>query len=246
MPARTVVLERLVKYNGEQHMPLTPGEYTQLTGRAGRRGIDVEGHAVVLWNPDVDPAEVAGLASTRTFPLRSSFAPTYNMTINLVNQMGPAQAHRAAGTVLRAVSGRPVGRRSGARRRARRAACSANSRPNSAGATRRSSTTCGCAPRSPNGNAHSHAHRGCSVARQQRCADRAAPRRHHHPHPRAPQRPGRRAGTRARRRRSAAAGALRTPLGGPDLVGGLLGCVRSDGHDDAAQTGRAPQPAGAA
>jgi ATP-dependent RNA helicase HelY len=94
MPARTVLLERLVKFNGEQHMPLTPGEYTQLTGRAGRRGIDVEGHAVVLWNPDIDPAEVAGLASTRTFPLRSSFAPTYNMTINLVNQMGPKQAHK--------------------------------------------------------------------------------------------------------------------------------------------------------
>ncbi|MDG4666577.1 RNA helicase [Mycobacterium sp. 236(2023)] len=94
MPARTVVLERLVKYNGEQHLPLTPGEYTQLTGRAGRRGIDVEGHAVALWNPDVDPAEVAGLASTRTFPLRSSFAPTYNMTINLVHQMGPTQAHQ--------------------------------------------------------------------------------------------------------------------------------------------------------
>jgi ATP-dependent RNA helicase HelY len=94
MPARTVLLEKLVKFNGEQHMPLTPGEYTQLTGRAGRRGIDVEGHAVVLWNPEVDPAEVAGLASTRTFPLRSSFAPTYNMTINLVNQMGPTQAHK--------------------------------------------------------------------------------------------------------------------------------------------------------
>jgi len=94
MPARTVLLEKLVKFNGEQHMPLTPGEYTQLTGRAGRRGIDVEGHAVVLWHPDIDPAEVAGLASTRTFPLRSSFAPTYNMTINLVNQMGPTQAHK--------------------------------------------------------------------------------------------------------------------------------------------------------
>jgi ATP-dependent RNA helicase HelY len=94
MPARTVVLERLVKFNGEQHVALTPGEYTQLTGRAGRRGIDVEGHAVVLWHPDIDPAEVAGLASTRTFPLRSSFAPTYNMTINLVNQMGPTQAHK--------------------------------------------------------------------------------------------------------------------------------------------------------
>lgn len=94
MPARTVVLERLVKFNGEQHMPLTPGEYTQLTGRAGRRGIDVEGHAVVLWSPDVEPVEVAGLASTRTFPLRSSFAPSYNMTINLVQQMGPAQARQ--------------------------------------------------------------------------------------------------------------------------------------------------------
>jgi ATP-dependent RNA helicase HelY len=93
MPARTVVLERLVKFNGEQHLALTPGEYTQLTGRAGRRGIDIEGHAVVLWQPDVDPAEVAGLASTRTFPLRSSFVPSYNMTINLVHQMGPEQAH---------------------------------------------------------------------------------------------------------------------------------------------------------
>ncbi len=95
MPARTVVLERLVKYNGEQHAPLTPGEYTQLTGRAGRRGIDVEGHAVVLWHADdnaAEPAEVAGLASTRTFPLKSSFSPSYNMTINLVQQMGPDQA----------------------------------------------------------------------------------------------------------------------------------------------------------
>ncbi|AYE96328.1 DEAD/DEAH box helicase [Mycobacterium paragordonae] len=94
MPARTVVLEKLVKFNGEQHVPLTPGEYTQLTGRAGRRGIDIEGHAVVLWHPDVEPSEVAGLASTRTFPLRSSFAPSYNMTINLVHQLGPEQAHQ--------------------------------------------------------------------------------------------------------------------------------------------------------
>src|SRR5690349_12128160 len=97
MPARTVVLERLMKFNGEQHVPLTPGEYTQLTGRAGRRGIDVEGHAVVLWNPTeetTEPAAVAGLASTRTFPLRSSFAPSYNMTINLVNRVGTEQAHR--------------------------------------------------------------------------------------------------------------------------------------------------------
>ncbi|HEX4018945.1 MAG TPA: DEAD/DEAH box helicase, partial [Frankiaceae bacterium] len=66
MPARSVVLERLVKYNGETHVELSAGEYTQLTGRAGRRGIDVEGHAVVLWTTGFDPEQVAGLASTRT------------------------------------------------------------------------------------------------------------------------------------------------------------------------------------
>ncbi len=94
MPARTVVLERLVKFNGEAHLDLTPGEYTQLTGRAGRRGIDVEGHAVVLWQPGVDPAQVAGLASARTYPLRSSFRPGYNMTVNLIDRVG-ADAGRA-------------------------------------------------------------------------------------------------------------------------------------------------------
>ncbi|MGI8666217.1 MAG: DEAD/DEAH box helicase [Jatrophihabitans sp.] len=88
MPARTVLLERLVKFNGEAHADLTPGEYTQLTGRAGRRGIDIEGHAVVLWSPELDPTRVAGLASTRTYPLRSSFRPSYNMAVNLVSQVG--------------------------------------------------------------------------------------------------------------------------------------------------------------
>lgn len=97
MPARTVVLERLVKYNGEAHVDLTPGEYTQLTGRAGRRGIDVEGHAVVLWQPGVDPKQVGGLASTRTFPLRSSFRPGYNMAVNLVHQLGVGQARDLLG-----------------------------------------------------------------------------------------------------------------------------------------------------
>ncbi len=92
MPARTVVLEKLVKYNGEAHVELTPGEYTQLTGRAGRRGIDVEGHAVVVWQPGIDPKQVAGLASTRTYPLRSSFRPGYNMAVNLVQQVGAAAA----------------------------------------------------------------------------------------------------------------------------------------------------------
>jgi ATP-dependent RNA helicase HelY len=88
MPARTVVLERLVKWNGQTHADITPGEYTQLTGRAGRRGIDVEGYAVVLWNQAVQPNHLAGLASTRTYPLRSSFRPTYNMAVNLVRRVG--------------------------------------------------------------------------------------------------------------------------------------------------------------
>ncbi|MGB6458209.1 MAG: DEAD/DEAH box helicase [Streptosporangiaceae bacterium] len=92
MPARTVVIEKLDKWNGEHHADLSAGEYTQLTGRAGRRGIDVEGHAVVVWHPALDPVAVAGLAGTRTFPLKSSFRPTYNMAVNLVGQLGAARA----------------------------------------------------------------------------------------------------------------------------------------------------------
>ena len=92
MPARTVVLEKLTKWNGEGHVSITPGEYTQLTGRAGRRGIDIEGNAVVLWSPTVDSATAAGLASTRTYPLRSSFTPSYNMSINLIARFGRERA----------------------------------------------------------------------------------------------------------------------------------------------------------
>jgi ATP-dependent RNA helicase HelY len=88
MPARTVVIEKLEKFNGEARVPVTPGEYTQLTGRAGRRGIDVEGHAVIQWMPGVDPRAVAQLASRRSYPLVSSFRPTYNMAVNLVGQFG--------------------------------------------------------------------------------------------------------------------------------------------------------------
>lgn len=94
MPARSVVIEKLTKWNGETHAEITAGEYTQLTGRAGRRGIDVEGHGVVLWQPGLDPKHVAGLASTRTYPLRSSFHPSYNMAVNLVHQVGRATARQ--------------------------------------------------------------------------------------------------------------------------------------------------------
>lgn len=91
MPARSVVLEKLEKFNGEARVPLTPGEYTQLTGRAGRRGIDVEGHSVIQWSNALDPTTVANLASKRTYPLNSSFRPTYNMAINLIEKFGRAR-----------------------------------------------------------------------------------------------------------------------------------------------------------
>jgi len=92
MPARTVVLESLRKWNGSAHVSLTPGEYTQLTGRAGRRGIDVEGHAVVLATDDAEPAFVSSLASRRTYPLVSAFRPSYNMAVNLLGRMPRARA----------------------------------------------------------------------------------------------------------------------------------------------------------
>lgn len=88
MPARTVVLEKLEKFNGEARVPITPGEYTQLTGRAGRRGIDVEGHSVICWQEGLDPQAVASLASRRSYPLNSSFKPTYNMAVNLIERFG--------------------------------------------------------------------------------------------------------------------------------------------------------------
>jgi ATP-dependent RNA helicase HelY len=93
MPARTVVIEKLTKFGGERHQFLTPGEYTQLTGRAGRRGIDPIGYAAALWTPFVPFEQVASLAAKRTYELKSSFRPTNNMTVNLVRRYQPAEAH---------------------------------------------------------------------------------------------------------------------------------------------------------
>lgn len=92
MPARSVTIERLDKYNGEQRVQLTSGEYTQLTGRAGRRGIDHEGHAIVVWGDGMDLEAVAHLAAARSFPVRSSFKPTPNMAVNLLQRMSHVMA----------------------------------------------------------------------------------------------------------------------------------------------------------
>ena len=92
MPARTVVIESLMKYNGETHELLRPGDFTQLTGRAGRRGIDHLGTAVVSYSSEVPFGRVAAIASAGTHPLRSSFHPNYNMAVNLVANYSRSQA----------------------------------------------------------------------------------------------------------------------------------------------------------
>ena len=93
MPARSVVIDKPVKYDGQRTVPLSAAQYTQFTGRAGRRGIDEAGWAVALWSPDSSFEQTARLASSRSFELRSAFRPTYNMVAGLLGRM-PADAAR--------------------------------------------------------------------------------------------------------------------------------------------------------
>ena len=92
MPARTVVIERLSKFTGERHELLTPTEYTQLTGRAGRRSIDEIGYGVTLFDPWVSLDKLTSLATVRAYKLTSSFRPSYNMAVNLVRNYDPETA----------------------------------------------------------------------------------------------------------------------------------------------------------
>ena len=96
MPARSVVIERFTKYGGAGRATLTSGEYLQLTGRAGRRGLDEEGHAVVAWSSEITFAEAARVASAPPPNLRSAFRPTYNLAVNLVSRFD----RETAGAVL--------------------------------------------------------------------------------------------------------------------------------------------------
>ncbi len=84
MPARSVVVEQLSRFKGEGFVTLTPGEYTQLTGRAGRRGIDAIGHAHTLWSPYESFEQTAHLVASSDFEIDSSFRPSYNMAANLI------------------------------------------------------------------------------------------------------------------------------------------------------------------
>jgi len=110
MPARTVVIDRLSKFTGEGHELLLPGEFTQLTGRAGRRGIDTVGHGVVLHSPYVPFERIASIARLGSHPLRSSFRPTYNMLVNLVANYSRKQAEHLLSASFAAFQDRRINR----------------------------------------------------------------------------------------------------------------------------------------
>jgi len=94
MPARSVVIESLVKWTGEIRRPLTPGEYKQLTGRAGRRGIDDVGYAVLLHQRYTSLDQIRGLVKSEPNPVVSSFDVSYNMAVNLLSEKSIMEAQK--------------------------------------------------------------------------------------------------------------------------------------------------------
>ena len=107
MPARTVVIEKLIEVERRDPRRHHAGG-VHPAHRAGRAAAASTSRATASCSgsPGMNPGEVAGLASTRTYPLRSSFRPSYNMAVNLVHQFGRETLPRAARAVLRAVPGR--------------------------------------------------------------------------------------------------------------------------------------------
>ncbi len=85
MPARSVALEKFSKFSDAGRKFLTSGEFSQMTGRAGRRGLDDEGHAIVCFAQEVALQDVGRVALAPPSDLHSSFRPTYNFTANLIN-----------------------------------------------------------------------------------------------------------------------------------------------------------------
>jgi ATP-dependent RNA helicase HelY len=83
MPAKTVVIGEFTKYDGESRRILTPNEYQQMTGRAGRRGMDEQGYSVILYSPWVAFEEILEVATAPLYPVESAFRVRYNTILNL-------------------------------------------------------------------------------------------------------------------------------------------------------------------
>ena len=83
MPARTVVVGRMTKWDGRRRRILIPNEFQQMAGRAGRRGMDVFGHVVIPYSPVIPFREAMEVATGDLHPVQSAFAIRYNTVLNL-------------------------------------------------------------------------------------------------------------------------------------------------------------------
>ena len=91
MPARTTVICAISKFSGDGHRLLTGSEFLQMSGRAGRRGMDEVGHVVVLSHPKEEVTSATALARAEPEPLESNFRPSYGMVLNLLERQGMEQ-----------------------------------------------------------------------------------------------------------------------------------------------------------
>lgn len=86
MPARSTVISSISKRTDNGHRTLTPSEFLQMSGRAGRRGMDEIGYVVIVGTPFQTPEEVAELVLSDANPLESKFSPSYSMVLNLLQR----------------------------------------------------------------------------------------------------------------------------------------------------------------
>lgn len=92
MPARTTVISSISKRTDEGHRMLSANEFLQMSGRAGRRGMDEIGYVVIVGTPFQTPEEVATLATSEANPLESKFSPCYSMVLNLLQRFSLDEA----------------------------------------------------------------------------------------------------------------------------------------------------------
>jgi superfamily II RNA helicase len=101
MPARTVVVGEMIKFDGQSRRLLTPNEYRQMTGRAGRRGIDERGVSLLMYSPWVTFPQTLRVLTSELLPLESAFRPTYSTAMNL--WLGPEDEERLADLYARSL-----------------------------------------------------------------------------------------------------------------------------------------------